>query len=132
MRLARCSRLAVPLSLVLVGLAAAGEFAKEPVSEIRANVEAKKAVLVDVREKEEWDRGHVEGAVPFPTSGVADGLSAAELAKLPKDKVLYVHCVVGMRAMDVADVLKTHGFTVRPIDSDYKELVAGGFAKAKE
>lgn len=132
MLFARRAFLAVAASAACTGPASASELTKEPLSKVKENVEAEKGVLVDVREKKEWDAGHVEGAVFLPLSAVEDGLSKEELKKLPKDKVLYVHCVVGKRAVTAGNAFEKHGFKVRPIKPGYKELVAAGFPKAED
>ncbi len=67
----------------LIGFAAGAELTKEPLSKVKENLEKEKAVLVDVREKKEWNSGHVEGAIFLPLSSVQDGLSKTELAKRP-------------------------------------------------
>ena len=101
--------------------------------EVNRRLEQKEPmVLVDVREKNEWDQGHIDGAVFLPLSAIQDGLSKEELARLPKDKILYVHCVVGKRALTGGNAIEKQGFTVRPIKQGYKELVAAGLPKAKD
>ena len=103
--------LACVLTLAVAWLEAA-EHTKDTLATIKQNIEDEKAVLVDVREKKEWDAGHIEGAIFLPLSAVQDGLSKDELKSLPKDKVLYVHCVVGKRAL-TADF---DGCICKPID----------------
>lgn len=119
-------------SLLVTLSTTAAEITKEPLSKIKQNVEDDKAVLVDVREKSEWDDGHIEGAILLPLSAVRDGVSKEELGRLPKSKILYTHCVVGKRAVTVGNVLERYGYTVRPIKPGYKELISAGFPKAKE
>lgn len=113
-------------------LGMAAEHTKQSLAEIKQQVDANKGVLVDVREKQEWDAGHVDGAIFFPLSAVQDGLSPEELAKLPKDKTLYVHCVVGKRALTVGNLLEKRGYAVRVVKPGYKEMIAEGFPKAKQ
>ena len=110
----------------------AAETTTETLAQIKANVDAGKAVLVDVREKREWDKGHVEGAIFLPISSLQDGVTKDELKPLPKDKVLYIHCAVGIRALTAGDILEVHGYHVRPIKPGYKQLIEAGFPKAKE
>lgn len=128
-----CRRILIALiaAATMPGFASAAELSKEPLSKVKENVEAEKAVLVDVREKKEWDAGHVKGAVFLPLSEVENGLSKSELAKLPKDKelILYIHCVIGKRAVTAGNVLEKYGYKVRPIEPGYKELIAAGFPK---
>ncbi|HEX6986847.1 MAG TPA: rhodanese-like domain-containing protein [Planctomycetaceae bacterium] len=132
MRLARRAFLAVSAVTACAGVAPAAELSKEPLSKVRENIDAERAVLIDVREKKEWDAGHINGAIFLPLSAVQDGLTKDELKKLPKDKVLYVHCVVGKRAVTAGNVLGKHGYKVRPIKPGYKEMVAAGFPKAQD
>lgn len=105
-----------------------------PLSQVKANVDAGGAILVDVREQREWDAGHVEGAVFLPLGSIEDGLSPEEAAKLPRDKkkVVYLHCAVGLRAAAAGELLEKQGYTVRPLDVDWKALVKAGFEKAKD
>lgn len=111
-------------------------FAADPIdetlSQIKANVETGNAVLVDVRQKREWDNGHVEGAIFLPLGSIEDGLSEEEAAKLPKNKTVYLHCAVGLRAAAAGEALAKLGYAVRPLDVDYKALVKAGFEQAKE
>lgn len=117
---------------VLTCFVSAADITKESLSEIKSKIDDEAAVLVDVREKREWDQGHVEGAIFLPLSKVQDGLTEAELMELPKDKVLYTHCVVGKRAVTAGNVLEKYGYKVRAVKPGYKELIAAGFPKAKE
>lgn len=114
-----------------IGVVSAATLSEEPLSKVKENVDNEKAVLVDVREKKEWEDGHIDGAIFLPLSDVQDGLSVQELKKLPKDKILYVHCVIGKRAVTAGNAFERYGYTVRPIKPGYKEMVAAGFPKAK-
>jgi hypothetical protein len=54
------------------------------------------------------------------------------LAKtLPKKKVLYTFCVVGMRAKTAAYELGKHGYAVRAVKPGYDEFLEAGFKKGK-
>ena len=117
---------------MLAATAPAAELTKESLSKIKENIDEEKAVLVDVREKKEWQEGHIEGAVFLPLSSLRDGVTKDELKPLPKDKILYVHCVVGRRAVTAGNVLEKYGYKVRPMKPGYKEMVSAGFPKAKE
>ena len=129
--MSRAGILQITVLLGLGCLAAAAEHTKDTLATIKQNVEDEKAVLVDVREKKEWDAGHIDGAIFLPLSAVQDGLSKDELKPLPKDKVLYVHCVVGKRALTAANALEKAGFKVQPMKPGYKEMIDAGFKKAK-
>jgi rhodanese-related sulfurtransferase len=133
----------MPLVLVTLALLAPGssranvEFTKDSLEAVRKNVAEKKAVLVDVRSQEEWDKGHLEGSLFVPVTSLRKhSLDPAKLAKiLPKKKdkvVLYTFCVVGMRAKQAGLILQQQGYTVRALKPGYDELVDAGFKRAKD
>jgi len=62
--------------------------------------------LVDVRTLEEYQQGHVPGAVLKPL----DRLSALT-ADLPKQRDLHLICRSGMRSQQAARILSEQGFT---------------------
>lgn len=132
MRLATTICFAALTSIMLTSTAPAAELTEEPLPQIKENIDDEKAVLVDVREKKEWQEGHIEGAIFLPLSGLRDGVTKDELKPLPKDKILYVHCVVGKRAVTAGNVLEKYGYKVRPMKPGYREMVSAGFPKAKE
>ncbi|MFE7561118.1 rhodanese-like domain-containing protein [Kitasatospora sp. NPDC057500] len=61
------------------------------------------AALLDVREQDEWDAGHVEGALHIPIGEVV-----ARIGELP-DERLYVLCRVGGRSAQVVQYLVQNG-----------------------
>jgi rhodanese-related sulfurtransferase len=119
--------------LVASSVASAEEHTKDTLATVKEKVAAKKAVIVDVREQEEWDSGHIEGAVLVPLSALQDtkGLQAS-LKRLPKDRILYTHCAVGVRSLKAAGILKKHGYDVRALKAGYAELLNAGFPNATE
>jgi rhodanese-related sulfurtransferase len=87
-----------------------------------------KAVIVDVREPEEWAEGHLSGARLVPLSALEKGVNPAELARvLPKDKIIYCHCLAGGRCLEAARLLQPLGYDVRPLKAGYPSLVKAGF-----
>jgi rhodanese-related sulfurtransferase len=109
------------------------EFTKDSLKAIKKNVATGKAVLIDVRSKQEWKQGHIEGSIFVPVTSLRKGGDPKALAKtLPKKKVLYTFCVVGMRAKTAAYELGKHGYTVRAVKPGYDELLKAGFKKAKQ
>ena len=97
-------------------------------------VAEEKAVLVDLRSEEEWDKGHLAGSIFLPVTALTDeDADLAALTKdLPRDKVLYTFCVMGIRADAAGEVLEDAGFTVRVLEPGYKELVKAGFKRARK
>ena len=109
----------------------AAELSNDPLSSVQENVATHKAVLVDVREPGEWKEGHVEGAISLPLSSLKNGVEASTLdQQLPKDKIVYTHCVMGVRALKAAKILEKLGYNVRPLKAGYEDLITAGFKKA--
>ena len=105
----------------------------ESLESIKRRIDGKQAILVDVREKSEWDEGHIASAIFLPLSELKKGLDAKTLtARLPKDAVLYTHCRSGVRSLAAGKILVEHGFDVRPLKPGYDELLEAGFEKAEE
>jgi glyoxylase-like metal-dependent hydrolase (beta-lactamase superfamily II)/rhodanese-related sulfurtransferase len=69
-------------------------------------VPAAGAVLVDVREPEEYVAGHVPGSINIPQADLA-----SRLDELPRNRPLHVICQHGMRSLRAAQFLKQSGFT---------------------
>ena len=91
----------------------------------------KTAVLIDVRELNEWDAGHLKDATLLPLSKIKATTTAEELLKLvPKGKVVYLHCKAGGRCMTAAEILSKQGIDARPLKSGFDDLLKQGFEKA--
>ena len=113
------------------GYVHAAELSNDPLPTVQENIATHKAVLVDVREPGEWKEGHVEVAISLPLSSLKNGSDTSALEQqLPKDKIVYTHCVMGVRALKAAKILEKLGYNVRPLKAGYEELVKAGFAKA--
>jgi rhodanese-related sulfurtransferase len=108
------------------------EFTKDSLEVVQKNVAEKKAVLVDVRSPMEWNKGHIEGAVFLPVDALRRAVDPKKLAKVvPKKKIVYTFCVVGMRAKAAALKLQQHGYTVRALKPGYEQLLEAGFKKGE-
>lgn len=62
-------------------------------------------VLLDVREADEWQRGHVAGAQHIPLGDVP-----TRIDEIDRDATLYVICHAGGRSQRVAQYLARNGF----------------------
>jgi len=108
----------------------AAELTNDPLPIVQENLATHKAVLVDVREPGEWKEGHVEGAISLPLSSLKKGVDSSALEhQVPKDKIVYTHCVMGVRALKAAKILEKLGYNVRPLKAGYEDLVKAGFAR---
>jgi adenylyltransferase/sulfurtransferase len=63
--------------------------------------------LIDVREPNEWDIVHIDGATLIPKGEFLNGNA---LQDLPGDKPIVLHCKVGGRSAEVLAVIKGAGF----------------------
>lgn len=98
---------------------------------VKSRVEMKQAVLLDVREQDEWDSGHLQAARLVPLSAIKDGKVPEEFQKLlPKDRPIYLHCRSGGRVLMCAELLQGQGYDIRPLRAGYEKLVEFGFEKA--
>ena len=67
------------------------------------------AIIVDVREQDEYDDGHIPGAILYPL-GLITQRTAKEL--LPdRDALLLVYCRSGNRSVHAAEKLAELGYT---------------------
>lgn len=73
------------------------------------------ALLLDVREADEFRSGHIPGAVNQP-------LSTIRRIALPKDAPLFLYCLRGTRSRRAAGILKEMGYQGKSIGgiSGYK------------
>ncbi|NLE68986.1 MAG: FAD-dependent oxidoreductase [Clostridiales bacterium] len=63
------------------------------------------AVIIDVREEDEYALGHIKGAINIPLSRLRD-----RLEDIPRDVPLYLHCRSGQRSYNAARALMQRGF----------------------
>jgi rhodanese-related sulfurtransferase len=130
---ATCSRLllAAIVAAAAAGPAAAAGHTKDPLPAVQQAVAAGQAVIVDVREPDEWAQGHIAGARLVPLSALEAGVDPARLARLlPKDKIIYCHCLMGGRCLEAATILGPLGYDVRPLKPGYPQLIQAGFPAA--
>jgi sulfur-carrier protein adenylyltransferase/sulfurtransferase len=78
-------------------------------------------VIVDVREREEWDEGHLPGAVHVPRGHLE---SRIESAAPDKSRPVLVYCASGNRSAFAAKTLEELGY-------DHVVSLAGGFTDWK-
>jgi phage shock protein E len=126
---------AVAMFLALPCFAAAQEidFTEDSLELVQRRLAEKKAVLLDVREKDEWESGRLRDALHLPVSSLEKGVAKEKLEKLlPADKPIYIHCVSGRRALKSAGILKKRGYDVRPLEAGYDDLLEAGFPGAEK
>jgi rhodanese-related sulfurtransferase len=80
------------------------EVGQAPIADVPATFD-EAVVLLDVREDDEWQRGHAEGAQHIPMGDVP-----ARIAEIDTDATLYVVCHAGGRSQRVAQYLARNGY----------------------
>ena len=106
------------LLLAVMMLTACGQDTEKDQGEVYMNITAEEAkeimdsqegyVILDVREQDEYDAGHIPGAILIPYTQIED--KADEM--LPdKDQQILVYCRSGRRSKIAAEALAELGYT---------------------
>ena len=79
------------------------------VEQVKGDLETgKDFVLLDVRTKEEFREGHIEGAINIPLANLAYEI---ENAVPEKDQEIVLYCRSGVRTLTAAEILKELDYT---------------------
>lgn len=127
------SRSLIPflLCIALISVSIAADHTKDSLDTVKKNLAEKKAVLIDVREQEEWDEEHLKQAIHLPLSKIEDGITAEELQKIvPRKTIVYTHCAAGIRSLKAAKLLAKQLPDVRPLKPGVDKLHKAGFPMA--
>jgi rhodanese-related sulfurtransferase len=73
---------------------------------ILSEVEQGKAIILDVRRQDEWQSGHIDGAVHLDLEKIQNG----ELPDVNKKVIIYTYCRSGNRANQAGDILQKNEF----------------------
>jgi sulfur-carrier protein adenylyltransferase/sulfurtransferase len=92
------------------------EIAEVDAARARELIDAGDVLLVDVREQDEWDEGHIPGAVHIPRGNLE---SRIERAAPDRTQALVLYCAAGNRSAFAARTLEELGYT------DVASLAAG-------
>ena len=84
---------------------------------------AEGAPVIDVRQPDEYDAGHVPGARLIPLAEVA-----ARVAEVPVDGTVYVICLSGSRSARATDYLRRRGIDALNVAGGTKAWVDSGRA----
>jgi NADPH-dependent 2,4-dienoyl-CoA reductase/sulfur reductase-like enzyme/rhodanese-related sulfurtransferase len=75
-----------------------------------ADVRSPEPYVLDVREPEEFDLGHAEGAHNIPLHSLR-----GKMSELPRDREILVYCAVGQRSYYASRALRLNGFPAKNI-----------------
>ncbi|HET7237489.1 MAG TPA: FAD-dependent oxidoreductase, partial [Terrimicrobiaceae bacterium] len=74
-----------------------------------------RVTLVDVRDSEEFQNGHVPGAINIPLNEIRQRLD-----ELPRDREVWLYCGVGQRAYYATRALLQNGFRVKNLPGGFR------------
>ena len=80
------------------------------------------AMLLDVREQDEWDAGHAPEAQFIPLGEVV-----ARVAEVPRDRQVVVICRTGARSDRAAEFLRGQGIDAVNLAGGMRAWVASGY-----
>lgn len=106
------------LVLVLIFLPACGQTTQNEPEAVYVNITAEEAkkimdtetgyVILDVRTQEEYDQGHIPGAILIPDTEIG---TRAEQVLTDKDQLILVYCRSGRRSKNASEILVELGYT---------------------
>ncbi len=77
--------------------------------EAKAMMDTQEVIVLDVREQDEFDAGHIPGAVLLPVGTITQDAAAAVIPGL--DSTVLVYCRSGNRSKKAAQALADLGYT---------------------
>ena len=82
----------------------------EDYQEILQELRSGNAKLIDIRERNEWEKNHFKCAMHIPLSDLAKGIGVWSLKEIKEaNKKIYIHCRSGNRARKAQQVLAQYG-----------------------
>ena len=86
-------------------------------------------ILLDVRSPEEFNEGHIKGALSM---NVNDDDFVSKVKSLSKEKNVFVYCAAGIRSKKASEMLSNMGFqNVYNLSGGYDDLVKAGMPHEK-
>lgn len=81
--------------------------------------------LIDVREQEEWQQGHIAEAMHIPLGDIAKRINN----DVPNQQTaVYLHCKAGVRSMHAAQIISELGYSeVYSVDGGIIDWVNAGY-----
>ena len=104
--------LLISLLLLLTGCgghAADGSYQQITQEEAKEMMDSQEVIIPDVREQDEYDSGHIPGAMLLP-AGTIDEATAADVIP-EKDSTVLVYCRSGNRSKTASSTLADLGYT---------------------
>ena len=103
-------------------------FGRNAIPEVSAAEVASDAILIDVREPEEWAAGHVDGSTHLPMMEIP-----GRIGEIPHDGDVVIVCRSGHRSANVVLYLMNQGWdNLRNLEGGLHEWAAAGRALVTE
>jgi rhodanese-related sulfurtransferase len=101
----------------------------EDYQEVLKELRSGKAQLIDIRERNEWEKNHFKCATHIPLSDLEKGIGVENLREIKKaNKKIYIHCRSGNRARKAQQVLARYGCTeIHIIPITMLKMIEEGF-----
>ena len=90
------------------GTAAGDAYQQITQEEAKEMMDTQEVIILDVREQDEYDSGHIPGAVLLPVGTIDETTAAAVIPE--KDSTVLVYCRSGRRSKDAAQKLLALGY----------------------
>jgi len=86
--------------------------------DLQQRIEDNEVLVLDVRPNEEYQEGHIPGAISIPTGELEE-----RIKDLPKDRQIVAYCRGPLCAMadDAVELLNQHGFESKRLEEGYPE-----------
>ena len=91
------------------GTAAENTYQQITQEEAKNMMDTQEAIVLDVREQDEFDAGHIPGAVLLPVGTITKDTAAAVIPEL--DSVVLLYCRSGNRSKKASQALVDLGYT---------------------
>ena len=104
--------LLVSLLLMLTGCgggAGDGSYQQITQEEAKEMMDTQEVIILDVREQDEYDNGHIPGSVLLPVGIIDEETAAAVIPE--KDSTVLVYCRSGNRSKTASSTLAELGYT---------------------
>ncbi len=97
-------------------------------AELATQLAGGQVAVIDVRGRSEWEAGHLPGVPNIPV-----GFLAQQLAEVPRDRLVVVHCQGGSRSAIAASVLQAHGIArVANLSNGFQGWMSAGLPVEQE
>jgi len=97
-------------------------------AELALQLAGGRVAVIDVRGRSEWEAGHLPGVPNIPV-----GYLVKQLAEVPRDRPVVVHCQGGSRSAIAASLLQAHGIAgVTNLSKGFQEWVSAGLPVEQE